>query len=286
MLTIPTIETFTLTETKDKKITLTAYVKGATPDVPPSLCRKAVLVCPGGGYRYCSNIEGEPIALAYLAAGFNAFVLDYSVTSTEVGEEGKKFPGQLIEAAMAMKFIKDNAEKFHIDPDYVFVNGYSAGGHLAASLGILYNSKYVTDAIDMPENYARPAGMILAYPVINSGKYAHKGSFINILHDEADNEEKRREVSLETRVDKNTVPAFIWHTRTDQLVPVENSLLLASALAENGIDFELHIYPDGPHGLSLATPVVGRVNDTAAQWFSESVRFMESVKSEKVNDNE
>ncbi len=280
MLTIPTIETFTLTETKDKKITLTAYVKGATPDVPPSLKRKAVLVCPGGGYRYCSNIEGEPIALAYLAAGYNAFVLDYSVTNDATGEEGKKFPGQLIEAAMAMKFIKDNAEKFHIDPDYVFVNGYSAGGHLAASLGILYNSKYVTDAIDMPENYARPAGMILAYPVINSETYAHKGSFLNILHDEADNEEKRREVSLETRVDKNTVPAFVWHTRTDTTVPVENSLLLASALAENGIDFELHVYPDGPHGLSLATPVIGKVNDTVAQWFSESLRWMESIKAE------
>lgn len=280
MLTIPNIETFTLTETKDKKITLTAYIKGATPDIPPSLKRKAVLVCPGGGYRFCSNTEAEPIALAYLAAGYNAFVLDYSVTSAATGEVGKKFPGQLIEAAMAMKFIKDNAEKFHIDPDYVFVNGYSAGGHLAASLGILYNSKYVTDAIDMPENYARPRGMILAYPVINSGKYQHKGSFANILQDN-DNEESRREVSLETRVDANTVPAFIWHTRTDQLVPVENSLLLASALAENGIDFELHIYPDGPHGLSLATSVVGRVNDTAAQWFSESLRWMESIKSEK-----
>lgn len=280
MLTIPTIETHTLTETKDKKITLTAYIKGATPDIPPTLCRKAVLVCPGGGYRFCSNIEGEPIALAYLAAGYNAFVLDYSVRSAATGEEGKKFPGQLIEAAMAMKFIKDNAEKFHIDPDYVFVNGYSAGGHLAASLGMLYNSSYVTEAIDMPENYARPAGMILAYPVINSGKYQHKGSFANILQDN-DNEQTRREVSLETRVTKDTVPAFIWHTRTDQLVPVENSLLLASALAENGIDFELHIYPDGPHGLSLATPVVGKVNDTAAQWFGESVRWIESIKAEK-----
>lgn len=280
MLTIPTIEAFTLCETKDKKITLTAYVKGATPDVPPTLKRKAVLVCPGGGYRFCSNIEGEPIALAYLAAGYNAFVLDYSVTNAATGERGKKFPGQLIEAAMAMKFIKDNAERFNIDPNYVFVNGYSAGGHLAASLGILYNSKYVTEAIDMPSNYARPAGMILAYPVINSGRYQHKGSFANILQEDANNDKKRQEVSLETRVTKDTVPAFIWHTRTDQLVPVENSLLLSSALAENGIPFELHIYPDGPHGLSLATPSIGKENATVAQWFGESLRWMESIKAE------
>ena len=275
MLTTPTIETFTLTETKDKKITLTAYVAGATPDVPPSLKRRAVLICPGGSYRYCSNTEGEPIALAYLSAGFNAFVLDYSVTSET--EKGKKFPGQLIEAAMAMKFIKDNAEKFHIDPNYVFVNGYSAGGHLAASLGILYNSDYVKNALDIPENYARPAGMILAYPVITSGKYTHAQSIKNILHEDAENEEARRAVSLETRVDKNTVPAFVWHTRTDALVPVENSLLFASALAENGIPFELHVYPNGPHGLSLATAVVGKINDVAAQWFGESVRWMNSM---------
>lgn len=278
MLTVPTIKTYTLTETKTKKITLTAYIAGANPDVPASLKRRAVLVCPGGGYRFCSNREGEPIALSYLAAGFNAFVLDYSVRSDT--EEGKKFPGQLIEAAMAMKFIKDNAEEFRVDPNYVFVNGYSAGGHLAASLGILYNSKYVTDAIDMPENYARPAGMILSYPVISSGKYAHKGSFANILHDEVDNEEKRREVSLETRVGPDTVPTFIWHTRTDNLVPVENSLLLATALAQNNIPFEMHIYPNGPHGLSLATDVVGRTNDVASQWFFESVRWMKSITVE------
>ena len=276
MLTVPTIETFTLTETKDKKITLTAYIAGATPAVPPSLCRRAVLICPGGSYRYCSNVEGEPIALAYLASGFNAFVLDYSVTSEE--EEGKKFPGQLIEAAMAMKFIKDNAEKFHIDPNYVFVNGYSAGGHLAASLGILYNCDCVKAALNIPENYARPAGMILAYPVITSGKYTHAESIKNILHEDAENEESRLTVSLEKRVDQNTVPAFIWHTRTDALVPVENSLLLATALAENGIPFELHVYPDGPHGLSLSNSVVGRVNDTAAAWFSDSLRWINSIK--------
>lgn len=275
MLTVPTIERFTLTETKDKKITLTAYIAGATPDVPPSLKRRAVLICPGGSYRYCSNTEGEPVALAYLAAGFNSFVLDYSVTSAT--EEGKKFPGQLLEAAMAMKFIKDNAEKLHVDPKYVFVCGFSAGGHLAASLGILYNSNYVKEALDMPENYVRPAGMILAYPVITSGKYTHAESIKNILHEDADNEEARRAVSLERRVDENTVPAFIWHTRTDALVPVENSLLLATALAENDIPFELHVYPDGPHGLSLANSVVGRVNDTVAQWFSTSVRWINSI---------
>ena len=178
-----------------------------------------------------------------------------------------------------MKFIKDNAEKFHIDPDYVFVTGYSAGGHLAASLGILYNSEYVTSAIEMPENYARPAGMILAYPVISSGEYAHRGSIDNILHDERDDEDARLKVSLETRVDENTVPTFLWHTREDTTVPVENSILLAASLAKNKIPFEMHIYPYGGHGISLANRVVSANNPTAAQWFGEALRWMETIKA-------
>ncbi len=276
MLIYPSIEVFTLMETDDKKITLTAYVAGVADDMPFNKKRKAILVCPGGAYSFCSNREGEPIATSFLAAGYNAFVLDYSVKNKNMA--GKKFPSQLIEAALAMKFIKDNAEKFHIDPNYVFVTGYSAGGHLAASLGILYNSEYVTSAIEMPENYARPAGMILAYPVISSGEYAHRGSIENILHDEKDDEAALLKVSLETRVDENTVPTFLWHTREDTTVPVENSLLLATALAKNNIPFEMHIYPYGGHGISLANRVVGAPLPTAAQWFSAALTWMETIK--------
>ncbi len=276
MLICPSIEVFTLLETDDKKITLTAYIAGVADDMPFNKNRKAVLVCPGGAYSFCSNREGEPIATSFLAAGYNAFVLDYSVKNR--AQKGKKFPGQLIEAALAMKFIKDNAEKFHINPDYVFVTGYSAGGHLAASLGILYGSEYVTSAIEMPENYARPAGMILAYPVISSGEYAHRGSIENILHDERDDEAALLKVSLETRVDANTVPTFLWHTREDTTVPVENSLLLATALAKNGVPFEMHIYPYGGHGISLANRVVGAPLPVAAQWFSAALTWMETIK--------
>ena len=277
MLIYPSIEVFTLCETDDKKITLTAFLAGVADDMPFNKKRKAVLICPGGAYAYCSNREGEPIATSFLAAGYNAFVLDYSVKNKD--KKGKKFPGQLIEAALAMKFIKDNAEKLHVDPDYVFVTGYSAGGHLAASLGILYNSEYVTSAIEMPENYARPAGMILAYPVISGGEYAHRGSIDNILHDERDDEAARLKVSLETRVDENTVPTFLWHTREDTTVPVENSILLAASLAKNNIPFEMHIYPYGGHGISLANRVVSVNNPTAAQWFGEALRWMETIKA-------
>lgn len=265
------------------RATLTAYIAGAEEDMKYNYKRKAILICPGGAYAFCSNREGEPIAESFLAAGYNAFVLDYSVHNKN--EKGKKFPGQLVEAAMAMKFIRDNSEKFKIDPDYVFVIGFSAGGHLAASLGTLYNSKYVTDAVEMPENYARPTGMILAYPVISSGEYAHRGSFDNILFDEKDSEEARAKVSIENCVTKDTVPAFVWHTREDTTVPVENSIILAGALAKENIPFELHIYPYGGHGASLSNRIVGWNNPTISAWFGDALRWMDTIAPVKKEEN-
>ena len=278
MLTAPTIKKYTVTETKHKKITLTAYIAGALDSDKFNLERRALLICPGGAYYDCANREGEYMATAYLAAGFNTFVLEYSAKSD--GEDSKVFPGQLIEAAMAVKFIKENAKELNVNPKYVFVNGYSAGGHLAASLGILYNSEYVKEALGIPDDYVKPAGMVLSYPVITSGEYANRWSIENLLGERSSDEQALFEVSLEKRVDGNTVPAFIWHTRTDNAVPVQNSLLLATALAEHGVPFEMHIYPRGPHGLSLCTDVVGTPDNIADKWFFESVRWMKSIEIE------
>ena len=275
MLYHPLIETFLLEENEKKNITLTAYVASDMSELPYNHKRPAVIICPGGAYRGTSNRESEPIAVAFLAAGVNAFVLDYSTRFED--EDGKLFPGQLIELATAMKFVKDNAEKFSIDPDRIFVNGYSAGGHLAACLGTLHSSTHVKEALGVSDNELRPAGMILAYPVITSGEYGHQLSFRVILGERANVPEARREVSLEHQVTKDTCPAFIWHTRTDEGVPVQNSLLFASALANNGIPFEMHIYPEGPHGMSLATDVVRSDDPHVAEWFSAAVKWMKNI---------
>lgn len=280
MLYHPLIETFLLEENEKKNITLTAYVASAIDEMPYNHKRPGVIICPGGAYRGTSNREAEPIAVAFLAAGINAFVLDYSTRFED--EEGKLFPGQLIELATAMKFVKDNAEKFCTDPDKIFVNGYSAGGHLAACLGTLHSSSYVKEALGVSDNELRPAGMVLAYPVITEGEHAHKLSFKIILGDKVDDPEARRAVSLEHQVTKDTCPAFIWHTRTDGGVPVQNSLLLASALADNGIPFEMHIYPVGPHGMSLATDVVNTkhvncIDSHVAEWFPAAVKWMKNI---------
>ncbi len=268
------IETVQLMEDKPY-VTLTTYVAGTSKEMPFNEKRKAILVIPGGGYSFCSDREAEPIALTYLTAGFNAFVLNYSVASC--GDV--RWPIPLLDASAAMKYIRDHAEELHIDPDYVFVVGFSAGGHLAASLGTLWDDDEIEGMLGMEKGTNRPTGMILSYPVISGLEYAHRGSFDNILGERKDDEEARRELSLELRVNEKTVPAFLWATRTDSTVPVQNSILFSQALAEAGTPFEMHIYPSGWHGASLGNPIVGWARPTAlCAWVEDSIRWMNSVK--------
>ena len=213
----------------------------------PEYVRNAILVIPGGGYgNVCSDREGEPIAMAFMPHGYNAFVLHYSVARS------RTFPGQLIEASLAMKHIKDHADEYNINPDKVFVTGFSAGGHLAASLGTMWHKKEVYDAIDMPFGYNKPAGMMLVYPVISGDpSIYHGGSFFNLLGTDTPTKEQLDMCSIEKNVDENSAPVYMVHTSNDNAVNVKNSLVLADAYASAGKTFELHIYPDAPHGMAL-----------------------------------
>ncbi len=212
--------------------------------------RAAVIVCPGGGYSVTSPREAEPIAKKFFAAGFNAYVLDYSVK-----EKARDF-APLIEAALAIKTVRERAEQDNTDTSRVFICGFSAGGHLAASAGTLWNIPEVRDAIGVTDGISaeginRPDGMILCYPVITAGEFAHKGSIHNVSGHNPLTEADIEQFSLELRVDDTTPKTFIWHTFTDVAVPVENTLLFTSALARAKIPFESHIFPAGIHGLSL-----------------------------------
>lgn len=224
-----------------------AFLEVYVADKIEGLVRNAILVIPGGGYgSVCSDREGEPIGMAFMAHGYNAFVLHYSVMK-------KPFPSHLIQASIAMKHIKDHAEEYNIDPDKVFTVGFSAGGHLAASLGTMWDNSEIYDAIDMPFGYNKPNGMMLIYPVI-SAKF-HDFTFNNLLLDENPPKEMLEVVSIENNVSENSSPAFIVHTSNDQTVDVRNSLALARAFADKKIKFELHIYPDAPHGVALGNEI-------------------------------
>ena len=223
--------------------------------------RPAILVVPGGGYGgVCRSTEGDPIAARFAGLGFRTFILHYRVAPN-------RFPIPQQDIIRAIRMIRYHAADWRVYPDQLAVCGFSAGGHLCASAGIIPEEveNYTDDAIDkMP---ARPNAMLLAYPVITSGKYAHKGSFKNLLG--KDYAKRKREFSLEKRVTEKSAPAFIWHTVEDQAVPVENSYLLSEALRKNGVTHELHIFPCGPHGMQLG---YGRAD--ISQWPEQAAAFL------------
>lgn len=258
----------------DENVYLETYI----PDDIYGRIKDSILVIPGGGYEVvCNDREGEPVALAFAAKGFNAFVLHYSVKEKAV------FPRPLIEASKAMKYIKDNAERFCADKDRVFVTGGSAGGHLCASLGTLWHMKEIYDAVDMPYGYNKPKAVIPVYPVISGVvRGAHLGSFYNILGTENPTEEQLKKYSLENRVDEKTVPMFLVHTVPDSVVSVYNSLAMAQALTDNGISYELHIYPEGCHGIALANEITSCGNGEmdipyVAKWVDEAARWIKNI---------
>ncbi len=227
-----------------------AYIEAFVADTTP-YTRKALLVIPGGGYgSVCSDREGEPIAMAFMPYGYNTFVLHYTVARK------KKFPAQLIEASAAMRYIKDNAKSLHIDPDQVFATGFSAGGHLCASLGVLWKRPEIYEILGIPYGYNRPRGIMPIYPVISADpEIAHKGSFCNLLCSDSPTQEELDMCSIEKNVDADSSPAFIVHTVTDQIVDVRNSLVLANAYTEKKVPYELHIFPDAPHGMALGNAI-------------------------------
>lgn len=226
---------------------LTAYVCDKSPFTKP---RPAVVVCPGGGYEILSPREAEPVVRRFFGEGFNVYLLEYSI------KENAKNYAPLIEAAMAIKLVRERAEEDNTDPKKVFILGFSAGGHLAASAGTLWNIKPVRDALgitsgECPEGINRPDGTVLCYPVITVGEFTHKGTAHRVSGHEVLTEEDIAAFSLEKNVDATTAPAFIWHTVSDASVPVQNTLMYISALAQAHVSFEAHIFPEGPHGLSL-----------------------------------
>ena len=230
--------------------------------------RPLVLLCPGGGYNHLSVREAESEALQFLAMGYHAAVLKYSVFPT-------KFPTQLCELAWAMKYLRSKADEWHIVSDKMVVQGSSAGGHLAASLGVFWNRQWLLDLLraggglmaGVLAEDIKPNGMLLCYPVITSGEFAHKGSFEKLAGEDV---QLWKTLSLENQVTEDTPPAFLWHTFTDGSVPVENSLLFVSALRRANVSTEFHLYPKGQHGLALGSKLTASADGQHMQKERES----------------
>lgn len=237
--------------------------------LPPVLetrkARPMIIVVPGGGYEYTSNREAEPIALRFMAAGFHAAVLRYSCAPS-------RWPAAALELAWCIRKVRESAESWGVLPDHVYVIGFSAGGHLACTVGTLWDREPLTSADPVS---CRPDAQILCYPVITLGEFTHAGSRMALTGDDAQLAEA---LSLEKRVTEQTPPTFLWHTAEDGSVPVENSLLYAAALRKAGVPFEMHIFEKGNHGLATADAETAHepneILPDVQSWMDMAIRFL------------
>lgn len=213
------IERLVLNE--ERNVTLTAYIPDISEEMPNMKIKPAVLVFPGGAYKFCSDREAEPVAFEFMAKGYNVYILRYSLN------EHSTFPTPLNDAVEALNLIREKSVEWCTDPDKIAVCGFSAGGHLAAAVSTMSDVK--------------PNACILGYPCILQ-------DIGEVLANPVP--------SLNEFVTDKTPPTFIVSAADDGLVPVKHSLEYAKALGENGVSYEMHIFSRGGHGFSTSTSVV------------------------------
>ena len=238
------------------------------PTITPFLAPKetatgaAVLVLPGGGYARLSDVkEGSDVAKWLNSLGISAFVLKYRL--------GPRYnqPTPLLDAARAMRTVRARAKEWGVDPNRIAILGFSAGGHLASTMGTKFDAGKADSKDEIERLSSRPDALILLYPVITMGEFTHAGSKKNLLGDNP-TPDLIKQYSNELNVTKDTPPTFLMHTMTDAGVPVENSMSFAAALRKNGVPFEFHLYEQGPHGVGLAptNPYLASWAGRCADW--------------------
>ena len=272
----------------DKRVSLTAYLYEKSPvlwnlkDEWEPARRPAVIVCPGGAYSFLADREGEPVALSFFQQGFDAFVLRYSL-----GDDSA-FPGPLEEISRAVWLIRSHAGQWRIDPDQITVCGFSAGGHLCTMLGTQWNTPGLCERLGIPEGGNKPNAMVLCYAT--TGEYSGGGK------DDTRATKTKGKVACGfgammapplvpqavtiNYVTDQTAPAFIWQAREDFLNVKEN-MHFAEKLYDCGVPYELHIFGNGSHGLSLCQPQTSYYfHDYPAnvkEWFPLCVGWLKSL---------
>ena len=244
-----------------------------TPFIPPdgSKAKAAVIICPGGGYHNLHiQREGFRVAEAFSKQGIAAFVLKYRLPDEEIVTDKSFVP--LKDAQRAIQLVRENAEQWGIAPDKIGIMGFSAGGHLASSAGVHYDSILVENK---QNTSLRPDFMILVYPVISfNDSIGHVGSKDRLLGQHAD-EGLVKFFSNELHVNAGTPISILFHTGDDTIVPVENSLRFYNKIQKNNIPAELHNYSKGGHGFG-STPLF-------EEWFNQCIRWMRAEQLHSLN---
>ena len=227
----------------------------------------AVVICPGGGYGGLAGHEGKGDADWLVTKGIDCFVLKY-----RLGSAGYRHPVMLGDVSRAIRMVRANAVAWKIDSTRIGVMGSSAGGHLTSTIVAHFDTGNAKgDRVDQASS--RPDLAILCYPVITLGQFTHQGSKRNLLGNNP-SPELVKLLSNELQVKKNSPPCFVWHTWEDRAVPVENSLLFASALRKQGVRVDLHIYENGRHGIGLG----GRDHSNLHPWTKDLMYWFKERK--------
>ena len=227
--------------------------------------KPVILVIPGGGYGcVCSSSEGAPIAKRFNQLGFSCFVLNYRVAPHH-------FPCPIQDAARAVRLIRFNAKKLNLDSNKIIACGFSAGGHLAGSLGVLKEEEFAYKKVDAADDLSyKPDGLILNYPVVTfESETGHLSSGKNLLGPNLD--QLKDKYRLDLRVSKDTPPTFIWHTVKDQMVGFKGSVNFALAASKENVPCQLQLYPYGDHGMLL-----GHDTYDVSSWSSDAVNFFKT----------
>lgn len=253
----------------ESRAELVSYARAVPEGAAADGGRWGVIVTPGGGYRMLAPSESEPVALAFLAGGCQAFVLNYTLAPA-------RYPTQLLELAGATAYLQKHKAEYGLA--HIAVCGLSAGGHLAGCLCNLWESPLLSDRLGEAPEAFRPDAALLCYPVVSAKAPKLSPVFGRLLGEEAVSSGEFGALSLETGVSGKNPPCFLWATVGDPQVPVEHSLLYANALRAAGVPFELHLFQNGPHAMSLASKESSRdgtrISAHVAHWISLAIEWL------------
>jgi acetyl esterase/lipase len=277
-------------------VTLTTYIQNDTDSLLGNQKRPAIVICPGGGYMKCATQEGEPVAIRFAAMGYHTFVLRYStyfsMESNDPFPSAKEdikvkehcmFPNPMLEIGKAVLLIKEHANEWNVDEDRIALCGFSAGAHNVAMYANSWNTEFMLEYFKTSPDNLKPVAAILGYiagdyyfskmeDIKDQDKMFFRVSYTALLGKQELSDEDIERVRPSKHVNSDTPPTFLWATYEDRTVSVKNTLIMAEALADKKIPFEVHIFEEGHHGLSLATQesskVKRQINQDASKWVS------------------
>ncbi|MCI6998244.1 MAG: alpha/beta hydrolase [Eubacterium sp.] len=286
-------ERITLYEDRED-VTLTTYILEDSPEMLKGSLRPAIIICPGGAYMSCSDREGEPVAMKFASMGYHTFVLRYSTYSEGKNmlpdlsrplkvKEHCRYPNPMLEIGKSILIVREHAQEWKVDTERIAVCGFSAGAHNAAMYATNWHTDIFREHFGEETEMFRPAAAILGYALsdyVYMREKTGRGNQMDAEFFAASNtaflgsavptDELLQKVSPAKNVTEHTPPVFLWATASDELVPVQHSIRMAHALADHNIPFEMHIFEEGPHGLSLSTQASSesksQVYADAAKW--------------------